>query len=129
MGYIIFFFVVIVIVVIAVLAWQASKRRAMASALHLLRDFEPTQEVMGEGVRLVDSAEETAKAVARLLEAHEIAASEDSAGSLSCFVSDLPLRFRQIGELFLGQRVDELRLVDLAAGGALLGNNGIIEAD
>ena len=68
-------------------------------------------ELMGEDVRLVDSAEETARAVASLLEAEDALAPE-GAGSLRCFVSDLPLRFRQVGERFLGRAIDSIELVD-----------------
>ncbi|MBN2172402.1 MAG: glutamate racemase [Candidatus Krumholzibacteriota bacterium] len=69
-------------------------------------------EIMGEGVRLVDSAAETAREVARRLAADGLLAPEGAAGGLECFVSDLPLRFRQVGELFLGRRIDAIQLVD-----------------
>jgi glutamate racemase len=69
-------------------------------------------DLMGEGVSLVDSAEETAREVARELEARDLLAPDESEGGLSAFVSDLPLRFRQVGELFLGEAIDELRLAD-----------------
>ncbi len=69
-------------------------------------------EVMGEGVGLVDSAEETAREVARELEARDLLAPEGAEGGLSAFVSDLPLRFRQVGELFLGEPIADLRLAD-----------------
>jgi glutamate racemase len=69
-------------------------------------------ELMGEGVRLVDSAEETARAVATLLAERKLLAPQDGPGSLACFVSDLPLRFRQVGELFLGRKIESIELVD-----------------
>jgi len=69
-------------------------------------------EIMGEGVRLVDSAEETAREVARELEARDLLAPEKAEGGLAAFVSDLPLRFRQVGELFLGEAIADLNLVD-----------------
>ena len=69
------------------------------------------QELMGVGVRLVDSAEETAKTVAaRLAAAGALAPA--GGGALECFVSDLPLRFRQVGERFLGRAIDSIQLVD-----------------
>jgi len=62
-------------------------------------------EVMGEGVTLVDSAEETARAVSALLAARGLArAGRD--GSTSFFVTDVPDRFIRIGQRFLGARVD-----------------------
>ncbi|MEZ4396185.1 MAG: glutamate racemase [Candidatus Krumholzibacteriia bacterium] len=71
--------------------------------------------VMGEGVRLVDSAAETARALAALLAERGLLAPEDGPGALDCFVSDLPLRFRQVGELFLGRRIGSLQLVDFGS--------------
>ena len=61
-------------------------------------------EVMGDGVALVDSAEETAREVAELLGARGIARG-DGAGATSFFVTDVPDRFIRIGERFLGARV------------------------
>lgn len=66
-------------------------------------------ELMGEGVRLVDSAEETARSVAERLTADDALAPEGE-GALDCFVSDLPLRFRQVGERFLGRSIDSVSL-------------------
>ena len=62
-------------------------------------------EVMGEGVTLVDSAEETARAVRALLGARGLARPGGD-GSTSFFVTDVPDRFVRIGQRFLGARVD-----------------------
>ena len=62
-------------------------------------------EVMGDGVALVDSAEETARAVAELLEARGLARRR-GAGSTSFFVTDVADRFIRIGQRFLGARVE-----------------------
>ena len=61
-------------------------------------------EVMGDGVALVDSAEETAREVAGVLENRGIAR-RDGTGATSFFVTDVPDRFIRIGERFLGARV------------------------
>jgi glutamate racemase len=61
-------------------------------------------ESMGEGVALVDSAEETAREVRAVLE-REALARPDGAGSASFFVTDVPDRFVRIGQHFLGSRV------------------------
>ncbi len=63
------------------------------------------EEVMGEKVRLVDSAEETARAVAALLETHGLARRRGN-GSTGFFVTDVPDRFVRIGQRFLGARVE-----------------------
>jgi glutamate racemase len=62
-------------------------------------------EAMGDGVVLVDSAEETAREVAALLETHGLARRR-GAGSTSFFVTDVPDRFVRIGQRFLGARLD-----------------------
>jgi glutamate racemase len=62
-------------------------------------------EVMGPGVTLVDSAEETAREVVVRLAA-EGTARTVGPGSTSFFVTDAPERFVRIGQRFLGARVE-----------------------
>ncbi len=62
-------------------------------------------DVMGPGVTLVDSAEETARAAAALLAERQLARA-DGPGSTSFFVTDVPDRFIRIGQRFLGARVE-----------------------
>jgi glutamate racemase len=62
-------------------------------------------EVMGPAVTLVDSAEETARAVAGVLAEHGLART-DGPGAASFFVTDVPDRFVRIGRRFLGARVE-----------------------
>jgi len=61
-------------------------------------------EVMGDGVALVDSAEETAREVSAALTAKGLA--RTGQGSTSFFVTDVPDRFVRIGQRFLGTRVE-----------------------
>ena len=61
-------------------------------------------EVMGDGVALVDSAEETAREVSAALAAKGLARAGQ--GSTSFFVTDVPDRFVRIGQRFLGTRVE-----------------------
>lgn len=61
-------------------------------------------DVMGAGVVLVDSAEETAREVAERLRTADLARA-GSAGRTSFFVTDVPDRFVSIGQRFLGARV------------------------
>lgn len=68
----------------------------------LLRDV--IAAVMGPEVRLVDSAEETAREVAARLAAEGLARDAGAGGS-SFFVTDVPDRFVRIGQRFLGARV------------------------
>lgn len=59
----------------------------------------------GDGITLVDSAEETAREVRALLEAQGLSR-PDGVGTSSFFVTDVPERFVRIGQRFLGARVE-----------------------
>ncbi len=60
---------------------------------------------LGSGVRLVDSAEETAKEVAALLKKSGLA-KKSGKGIHSFFVTDAPDRFIKVGRRFLGEKVE-----------------------
>jgi glutamate racemase len=62
-------------------------------------------DVMGPGVGLVDSAEETARAVGTVLTERGLARPAGT-GATSFFVTDVPDRFVRIGQRFLGARVE-----------------------
>lgn len=70
-------------------------------------------EVMGPGVALIDSAEETAKGVAAALAEGGIASGTAGAGSHRFVVSDDQARFLQVGARFLGDRLGHPDLVPL----------------
>jgi glutamate racemase len=60
---------------------------------------------MGGGVRLVDSAEETANEVAASLK-RELLTKKNGKGIHSFFVTDAPDRFVKVGRRFLGEKVE-----------------------
>jgi glutamate racemase len=60
---------------------------------------------MGGGVRLVDSAEETAKVVEAVLKKTSITR-KNGKGTHSFFVTDAPDRFIKVGRRFLGEKVE-----------------------
>jgi glutamate racemase len=60
---------------------------------------------MGRAVRLVDSAEETAKEVESLLRRASIVR-KNGKGVHSFFVTDAPERFIKVGRRFLGEKVE-----------------------
>jgi glutamate racemase len=66
---------------------------------------------MGAGVRLVDSAEETAREVASVLATRRLARTSGP-GSTSFFVTDVPERFIRVGQRFLGAHLDSAVRVD-----------------
>ncbi|MBI5542295.1 MAG: glutamate racemase [Deltaproteobacteria bacterium] len=69
--------------------------------------------VVGAGVKLVDSAETTATAVEALLAEHKLFAPKGSRPRRRYFVTDLPERFAEIGTRFLEQPVESAELVDI----------------
>jgi glutamate racemase len=70
-------------------------------------------DVMGPAVRLIDSAEETALDVARILREHDLLAPTDQQATREFMVSDLPLRFRRVGRLFVGDMIDVVERVEV----------------
>jgi glutamate racemase len=67
---------------------------------------------LGEGVALVDSAEETAREVATLLEKQGLRADPSRLGRLECHASDVTEGFPALAERFLGHPLDEVHAVE-----------------
>ena len=77
------------------------------------------QQVMGSGVVLIDSAEETALEVKAML-AHLSLIAPVNEGDLPAvtatrkfFVTDVPLRFEEQGSRFLGEKISKVERIDL----------------
>ena len=70
-------------------------------------------EVMGPGVTLVDSAEQTALTVARILSEQELLRPSGEKGNHHYFVTDIPAGFIRVGNRFLGGRLGDVYQVDL----------------
>lgn len=68
----------------------------------LLKD--PLSRILGPGIRLVDSAESTAEEVASILDSADMR-SDSETGENSFYVSDIPLKFQEIAQRFLGRAV------------------------
>lgn len=69
--------------------------------------------VMGPDVELIDSAEETARAVERTLAAGGLGSSGQAPVSHRFVVSDDEPRFRQVGARFIGERLGQAEVVGL----------------
>ncbi len=69
----------------------------------LLRDA--IAEVAGPTILLLDSGEQTARAVAERLAREDLRADREACGRLICYVSDNPQRFREVGQRFLAHPV------------------------
>ena len=70
------------------------------------------QDVVGPGVRLVDSAITVAEQAARTLAEMGIANDGQSLSTYRYTVTDIPLRFQTIGERFLGRSLGTVNKVD-----------------
>ena len=73
-------------------------------------------EVMGPDVRLVDSAEETARTVTEILRSAGLLRPAAERGNHHYFVSDVPAGFVRVGERFLGGRLEDVYQVHLEDG-------------
>ena len=69
--------------------------------------------VLGAGVTLVDSAEETAKVVAQALEQGSLSTAPDAAAVHRFVVSDDEPHFRKVGARFLGEKLQIVEVVPL----------------
>lgn len=71
------------------------------------------QRAMGPGVRLIDSAAETARSVRELLANRGERPARRGAARHEIFVTDLPRKFRGLSRRFLGYPADRARAVDI----------------
>lgn len=71
------------------------------------------QEVIGKGVTLIDSGIAAAKVVKDELTSLSLLTDSTLAGSLSFYVSDVPVKFKEVAELFMGYEISEVNKVDL----------------
>lgn len=69
-------------------------------------------DIMGPGVKLVDSAEQTAIELQRVLVQNDLC-SRSRAGVHRFAASDSPLRFRHVARHFLGEVVQDVELIDV----------------
>lgn len=65
------------------------------------------------GIALVDSAITTAEATAQALAAADLLNPDNPHADYRFYVSDIPLRFRTIGERFLGRSMDQIEMCPL----------------
>jgi glutamate racemase len=70
------------------------------------------QSEAGEDVTLIDSGQETAKIVKKMLENKHISTNDNTTGTFKCFVSDIPDKFDEVGTRFLGEPLVNAQRVD-----------------
>lgn len=69
--------------------------------------------VLGKNIKLIDSGEETAKEVKRILEKSDLLNTGKKKGDHKFFVTDFPNNFKIISERFLGKKLKEVKKVKL----------------
>jgi glutamate racemase len=70
-------------------------------------------DVMGPAVELVDSAAETAREVAEVLDRYDLHRTDPQPPAHTFAASDAPLRFRDIGRTFIGDVLSVVEQVDV----------------
>jgi glutamate racemase len=70
-------------------------------------------DLMGPEVTLIDSAEETARELRSLLIKADLMSHPSDRPLHSYFVSDVPRRFREVAERFLGKSIESVTRADL----------------
>ncbi len=68
-------------------------------------------EILGNSIRLIDSTAAVALAVRDQLAEAQLLTDRSQAGNLSCYITDVPLRFEEVGERFLGISLDNVHTV------------------
>lgn len=71
----------------------------------------PINTVLNNSVNLIDSGEATAAAVGRVLDDNNLRNPSTMKPNLQFFVSDIPHKFTEIGERFLGQKLGKVHKV------------------
>jgi len=71
------------------------------------------QKVIGKNVKLIDSGIASAERVKNELSRFNLHTNKFSIGNLDFYVSDIPVKFKEIAELFLGREVQNIQKVDL----------------
>jgi glutamate racemase len=66
------------------------------------------QEIVGPGVRLIDSAEETAADTRRMLAEHDLASGAANGASYRFIASDDPQQFLSLGQRFFGDAIEHV---------------------
>jgi len=70
------------------------------------------RKIMGDHVKLIDSGKETVKAVKQVLMDAGLLNQSEKIGPDKFFVSDIPMKFEEIGSRFLGKKLDNVERVD-----------------
>lgn len=70
------------------------------------------RKILGDEIRIIDSADAVAEMVKETLEPGKINGRRET-GQFDCYVTDKPQRFKSLAERFLGQKLNRVEIVDL----------------
>lgn len=74
---------------------------------------EAIQKTVGENIKLIDSAEETATEVVEVLKSRGIMNSSGNSGLNTFYLTDIPHRFTETGRRFLGYELENVSVIDI----------------
>ncbi len=74
---------------------------------------EVIQNVIGKNIKLIDSGIAAAEVVKNELDRIGLCTNKNSLGNLEFFVSDIPTKFKEVAELFLGREINSVQKVEL----------------
>lgn len=65
-----------------------------------------------ENINLIDSASSVAEVAYKILLQHKLLSDKKNLGALDCYVTDLPMRFEELGNIFFGSDITNVQLVN-----------------
>ena len=65
-----------------------------------------------ENIKLIDSASTVAEVAYKVLLKNKLLSEEKKSGELDCYVTDLPMRFEELGNIFFGSDITNVQLVN-----------------
>lgn len=71
------------------------------------------QKVVGEKVKLIDSGIAAAEVVREELDRFNLHTNSNSNGNLELYVSDIPIKFKEVAELFLGREIGKVKKIEI----------------
>lgn len=71
------------------------------------------QNVVGENVTLVDSGVASAEVIRNEINRIGFETNSRTMGRISFYVSDIPLKFKEVAEIFLGKEINDIQKIDI----------------
>ena len=65
-----------------------------------------------KNLTLVDSSVAVARDAYKRLQENGLLNKDDKLGILQCYITDLPMRFEELGNIFLGSEINNIHLVN-----------------